>query len=118
MRPILASLIDDKNILSASKKTVFVPFACETPTGNLNVYEITKEGLETLTTGFVGMGGFELCENEETFLEKNVQQTTLNELIGHSVRVYEDGDIITKEFRSKRINFVTKDGIIMYSYFG
>ncbi len=62
MREQLAKLIGAKNILAEEKRPPSgpVPTVCGRPTGNLNAYKITAEGLQLLFSGIAGPSGFEV----------------------------------------------------------
>lgn len=58
MRVELAKLIDGKNILNQEKRSIPAIALCGSPTGKVNAYEITEEGLYVLFHGIVGPCGF------------------------------------------------------------
>ena len=62
MRKELAKVIGDKNILASEKRTKpgMIIDLCGAPTGKVNAYEITPEGLFLLFHGIVGPMGFEV----------------------------------------------------------
>mgnify|MGYP001627444632 CR=1 FL=1 len=62
MRKQLEALIGAENVLSEEKRSPLgpVPAVCGRPTGNLNAYKITPEGLQMLFSGVSGPSGFEV----------------------------------------------------------
>lgn len=71
MREQLANLIGAKNILDEAKWPPRgpVPTVCGHPTGNLNAYKITPEGLHLLFSGVAGPSGFEVDPNTRIALD-------------------------------------------------
>jgi hypothetical protein len=62
MRKELATFIGERNILAGEKRTKpgMIIDLCGAPTGKVNAYEITAEGLFLLFRGIVGPMGFEI----------------------------------------------------------
>lgn len=116
-----------------------VPFGCFTPTGQVNAFAITEEDWRKLKTGIVGTLGFQLWTNTavpsfETTKECTVsedpasigflnpagsQPILIRELIGRPLRSYEQGAMLTADFRPERVN-IEHDaaGLITRIWFG
>lgn len=121
MREELASLIGDKNILSMEKGQRQVIQLCNFPTGKINCYEITQEGWSLLETGIRGPCGFERMDHGPKEADGNVNLgrligslTALNpnsvqDLVGHPLRTYKTGDLITYDWRPNRCNIELDD---------
>jgi hypothetical protein len=60
MRTELETLIGKNNVSASEKRTLpgFIIDLCGAPTGKVNAYKITAEGLYVLFHGFVGSAGF------------------------------------------------------------
>lgn len=73
MREQLAKLIGASNILDEAKWPPRgpVPTICGRPTGNLNAYKITPEGLHLLYSGVDGPSGFDVDPNTKIMLDPN-----------------------------------------------
>ncbi|WP_406609466.1 hypothetical protein [Agarivorans sp. JK6] len=123
-RNLLEKAIGEHHILSMEKRSHKVIQLCGVPTGIVNAYEITEEGWIKLNTGFLGSLGFVLysdygTKNVETNLAEMI--STLNgyspksirELIGHPLRLYKTGDVITKDWKPERVNVETDDKMII-----
>ncbi len=132
MKALLAVIIGMSNILNMEKRSLQKFTLCGAPTGKVNAYEITQAGWDILNRGFVGSAGFRRCPDEmhgldagETGLGQfiaemaNRNPTDIQNLVGHTVRVYETGAPITMDWRPDRFNVVTnKNGIIVRVWFG
>lgn len=120
MRQDLAMRIGDKNIVAMEKRAVLMIRLCGMPTGSVNAYEITPEGWQLLESGFVGNGGFMRwhAHHEKETADQigalpatisaltstaNVP-TTIRELIGRPLRVYQSGDPLTDDYIANRVN--------------
>lgn len=140
MRKQLALIVGDENIVAQTKKHVIVPQLCGLPAGSLNAYELNAFGYYVLVHGFVGRMGFGDCDVKAPSLtaatvgevpidfatalaatsatSAGANPVLVRELIGHVVRVYEQGDAITKDYRPERVNVVTGAGRIADIWFG
>ena len=102
---------------------------CGAPTGQVNAYEISEQDWQKVADGFVGPQGFRLwtCDQQSTSSEAALRggeipwplargityansaygnPVLVRELVGRPVRVYHDGDLITQDFISGRVNIV------------
>lgn len=70
-RAELAQLIGDEKILAQEKRGPVGPVIalCGHPTGNVNAYKITPEGLDLLLSGIAGRGGFDVLPDTRIALE-------------------------------------------------
>ncbi|MCH7292313.1 hypothetical protein MMP65_12685 [Acinetobacter sp. ANC 3926] len=103
----LGEIIGKDNILSKKKGNIPVIYLCGTPTGNINIFELTESGAELLINGVTGDLGFKiLYATEDTKFASDLSSadTQTNDLLGHTLRVYHTGDAITKDFRLDRYN--------------
>jgi hypothetical protein len=139
-RARLERVIGPENVIGERQFSVPVFKLCGMPTGRTNAFELTEIGHHLLFHGFVGSLGFRNCRPETkamasvavadekpelaTLIEQSGVTGAANnpvlvrELIGHPVRVYEKGSMITKDFRPDRVNVVTLDGLIHDIWFG
>jgi hypothetical protein len=141
MRAELAMIIGAENILGQKKITVITPKMCGLSAGTLNAYEITDMGYYILYHGFIGPMGFHDCPGDGRHAMPGVTDqeaapgfavgvaltgvssaastpVLARDLIGHLVRVYEQGSVISLDFIVGRVNIVTKDGIIVDIWYG
>lgn len=102
---------------------------CGAPTGRVNAFEISERDWKTIEGSFVGPNGFRIwnCDgNKEAVIAMGgevpwpllhrlaasmnaySQPVLVRELIGRESRYYEDGSLITQDFRPDRVNFVTE----------
>ena len=119
-----------------------IPRVCGAPTGQLNAHKISRDDWEKIKSGIIGPLGFRewTCDEdlEDTavlaggeipwpFVNRMLLATSassapvlIRELIGRESRYYEDGSIITEDFRPERVNIVTEKGtnIIKEIWFG
>jgi len=129
----LSEVVGKENIVSQKKSTRIMMSMCLMPTGAINAYELTPEGWILLSTGIMGMIGFKRLEierhrlNEEPhigqFLDSVMSSRPqfIRELPGCEVRIYQDGDALTKDFRPSRCNIETSGphtGTIKSVWFG
>ena len=94
---------------------------CGMPTGLLNCYEITQEGWTLLSNGIVGKNGFQRLDEGPQESPENVNlgrligsltasnPQTVQELVGHQLRVYKTGDALTLDWRPERCNIEVSD---------
>lgn len=54
----LALIVGEKNILEGFQKTLFVIAMCGAPTGRVNVFRLSPEGLNIFEHGFIGHPGW------------------------------------------------------------
>lgn len=133
MREKLIKLIGQQSIISQRKAKITMVQLCGMPTGNINAYEITDAGWTLLMTGFPGPQGFKRLEacDEETKEEVNLgrmfstltaeKPRLIRELVGHQVRIYTTGDMLTLDLRPNRCNIETSEkggGTIISVWFG
>lgn len=116
MRKTLSTLIGESNILSMRKGQRPVIQQCGVPTGKINCYEITETGWAILTTGIAGHGGFQRMDHGPAESDESVNlgrmvaslvantPTAIADLVGHPLRTYKTGDMITKDWRPERFN--------------
>lgn len=132
-RAELSSLIGSNNIIGEKVGSRVVPEVCDFPTGGYNAFEITTQGWYILQHGFRGAEGFLRLEEgrvrsmspEELNIGQligsltSAQPQTIAQLVGHSLRVYETGDALTKDWRPERCNIeLNNDRIIVSIWFG
>lgn len=131
MREELSKLIGGDNILSMKKGQRPVITLCGITTGKINCYEITSHGWYVLQHGIMGPCGFErmdhgpgesadkvnigrLMGSLTAFAPKSVQ-----ELIGHPLRVYKTGEMIALDWRPDRCNIeIDELSVIVKVWFG
>jgi hypothetical protein len=142
MRKQLAAIVGDDNILDQKKITVITPKMCGIPAGTMNAYDLSEFGYELLHNGFVGPMGFRDCPGDGQHAMPGVTDqagtepnfatgvaftgissagstpTLVRDLIGHRVRVYEQGSPVTLDLIFGRVNVVTKDHVIADIWFG
>jgi len=131
MRTELVVLIGDENVLSMRKDQRPMIQLCGMPTGRINCYEITETGWVLLSTGVSGTGGFQRIDEgpAETPDEINLGRIigsltasnpqTVQELVGHPLRVYKTGDMLTLDWRPNRCNIEVNDSrVIVKVWFG
>ncbi|MCL9847309.1 hypothetical protein [Ralstonia solanacearum] len=130
-RKTLEALIGSGNVLSQEERTVPMIQLCGAPTGNVNAYEITEAGWSLLRHGTVGSVGFERWSDEsKAHFDGDInigqvigaltsqQPQSVQQLVGHPLRVYQTGDALTKDWRPDRVNIETKDGVIVSIWYG
>lgn len=131
MREELAVLIGSANILSMKKEQRPMVQLCGMPTGRINCYEITEASWLVLSTGIVGTVGFQRMDEGplETSEQVNLGRIigslttsnpqTIQELVGHPLRVYKTGDMLTLDWRPNRCNIeVNNSSVIVKVWFG
>ncbi|WP_426924505.1 hypothetical protein [Ralstonia pseudosolanacearum] len=130
-RKTLEAVIGSDNVLSQEERTVPMIQLCGAPTGNVNAYEITDKGWYLLRDGTVGRVGFERWSDEsKAHFDGDInigkvigaltsrQPQSVQELVGHPLRVYRTGDALTKDWRPDRVNIETNEGLIVSVWFG
>lgn len=131
MREDLATRIGPENILSMKKDQRPMIQLCGMPTGQVNCYELTEIGWTLLSTGFVGAGGFQRVDEgpaespEKLNLGRIIgsltasNPQTVQELVGHPLRVYKSGDMLALDWHPNRCNIeVNESGVIVKVWFG
>lgn len=131
MREELAVLIGAENIVSMEKEQRPMIQLCGMPTGKLNCYEITETGWLLLSTGVAGSGGFQRMDQGPAETPESINlgriigsltasnPQTVHDLVGHSLRVYTTGDMLTRDWRPNRCNIETDDSkVIVKIWFG
>jgi len=131
MREELAVLIGAANILAMRKDQRPMVQLCGMPTGRINCYEITDAGWALLSSGIVGMDRFQRLDegpaesSEQVNLGRIIgsltasNPRTIQELVGHPLRVYKTGDMLTLDWRPNRCNIEVSDArVIVKVWFG
>ncbi len=131
MRAELAVRVGTDNILSMKKDQRPMIQLCGMPTGQINCYELTEAGWLLLTTGIAGAGGFQRLDegpaesSEQINLGRIIGSLTastpqtVQDLVGHPLRVYKSGDMLTLDWRPNRCNIETDDSrLIVKVWFG
>lgn len=128
----LKKIIGVENVITQKKSSIPMIQLCGMPTGTINTYEITPSGWTILSTGFVGFQGFKKLDPEELqggdvnigklfdTLTKS-RPRLIQELVGHPVRIYTAGDMLTLDLRPNRCNIETSErngGAIVKVWFG
>ena len=138
-RAELAAVVGGDNVLNERRFSVPMIQLCGMPTGVTNAFELTEFGYWLLYRGFVGTLGFRDCDPEaklrtvrgivadsnfgELVEQSRVTAAAANpvlvrELIGHPVRVYEQGNVLQGDYVSDRVNVETRGGRITNIWFG
>lgn len=131
MREKLELLIGADNVVSMKKSQRPMFELCGAPTGKLNCYEITPHGWILLSTKIPGSSGFQRMDHgpaesaESVNLGRVMGSLTafnphsIQDLLGHSLRVYESGVALTLDWRPERCNIETDgDQKIVKVWFG
>jgi hypothetical protein len=131
MREELAALVGSENILSMKKDQRPMIQLCGMPTGKINCYELSENGWTLLSTGFPGTGGFQRVDEGPAESAENVNlgriigsltasnPQTVQELVGHPLRMYKTGDMLTLDWRPNRCNIeVNESRVIVKVWFG
>jgi len=106
----LEGIIGADEVLAMEKRSISDMRMCGMPTGAVNAYEITERGWRLLSAGLPGGGRlFFNWPNDELPDEP----TTVRELIGRPLRVYQRGDAITMDHRPERVNVETDDSSVI-----
>ncbi len=121
MRKSLELLIGAANVVSMKKTTRYMIQLCGMPTGAINTYEITPAGWMLLKNGISGDGGFQRLDEVqgESADSVNLGQLigsltasnpqTVQQLVGHPLRVYKTGDPLTLDWLPERCNIETSE---------
>jgi hypothetical protein len=121
MRKQLETLVGSGNVLSMKKGLRPMIQLCGMPTGTVNCYELTEAGWALLSSGIAGCAGFQRLDHgpQEAEGEVNLGRLigsltafnpqSVQDLVGHPLRVYSTGDALTKDWRPDRCN-VEVDG--------
>lgn len=131
MRAELVLRVGASNIVNMKKDQRPMIQLCGMPTGALNCYELTELGWDLLSRGVVGMGGFQRMDEgpQESVGQVNLGRVigsltafnpqSVQDLVGHPLRVYQTGDAITMDWRPDRCNIeVGASRVIIKVWFG
>ena len=136
---LLIKLIGKENLVGEGHShSLIVPKMCGLPGGIFHHFEITEEGEYLLSNGIMGRVGFRPCpgdaETETAAFEALLDVKNLNigslvqlggytsattnpvlirELIGRGSRIYQSGDLLTKDYIENRVNIELSGSVIM-----
>lgn len=131
MRETLVTLVGNENVASMKKGHRPMVQLCGMPTGNVNCYELTEKGWHTLSKGILGPCGFQRLDEgpaesqDQVNLGRIIGSLTgetpqdVQGLVGHPLRAYTTGDMLTLDWRPDRCNIETNAlGVIVKVWFG